>query len=65
MVAQFIKVGDLFINTVDIKQVYREKQEYTNLKKYTLQLRDGKSLIVPSCDSNTFETWLFNNSLGF
>lgn len=65
MTTQFIKVGDLFINTIDIKQIRKEKLPYNVVDiKYTVQLRDGTNHIVPSIDINTFSTWLSRNSYG-
>lgn len=55
-VIQFVKVGDLFINTLDVRNVYR--QNFTGNTKYTLILRDCTYHVVPLSDSITFERWL-------
>lgn len=64
MTTQFIKVGDLFINAIDIKQIHKATEHYSGQKKYTVQLRDGTNHIVPSIDINMFSTWLSRNSYG-
>jgi hypothetical protein len=53
----FIKVGDSYINTKDIKQVDTYKNRY-DTKHYRISLRDNTIIDVPAHDIARLERWL-------
>lgn len=61
MTEPFIKIGESYINTKDIKQIDKYKDIYDNIS-YKVILRDNTILHTKSYDAITITRWLDVNS---
>lgn len=57
MTETFIKIGESYINTRDIKKINKNKNRYDTIC-YTVTLRDTQIFNVPNSDVNAFARWL-------